>query len=141
MNVDKVLADIDAEMADVLSHRDRQIPDSNAERYATGKLDGLATARAILAVAARSQSAGAEIPTTQSAFNSDVELPRPERPVLACRACGDPIVFLRTTAGKQMPVDAETAGSDEIYNAARGHTSHYATCPKGAQFRKKKELR
>lgn len=44
-------------------------------------------------------------------------------PVVKCRACGAPIQFIETAAGKRMPVD-------------RDGTSHFATCPGADEFRK-----
>lgn len=80
----------------------------------------------------------------------------------ACRACGARIMFLKTAAGKTMPVDEEgtfflevkdgpelfvlgdgtTARGQRVSPAQRedadrfGYISHFATCPKADQFRK-----
>ena len=79
-----------------------------------------------------------------------------------CRACGARIMFLKTAAGKTMPVDEEgtfflevkdgpelfvlvdgtTARGQRVSQEQRedadrfGYISHFATCPKADQFRK-----
>jgi hypothetical protein len=54
----------------------------------------------------------------------------------ACRSCGAAIVWLKTSAGKNMPVDAETAtAGDTQFEEAAGHISHFATCPNAASHR------
>lgn len=55
-----------------------------------------------------------------------------------CKGCGADIVWMKTTAGKSMPVDAETVEvGDEVFD--KGHNvSHFATCKKADQFRKNK---
>lgn len=53
-----------------------------------------------------------------------------------CRGCGAEIVWLKTEAGRNMPVDAETVEpGDEQFDHAR-HVSHFAACSKADQFRK-----
>ena len=77
-----------------------------------------------------------------------------------CRACGAEIMFIKTKAGKTMPVDAnsvtyypEDGGMDlfvlldgstdrgrrvdaEIDGLKIGFVSHFATCPDAFRFRK-----
>lgn len=79
----------------------------------------------------------------------------------SCRGCGAPIVFIRTPAGKAMPCDAEpvtywqnargpykiVTPNGEVISAKLegdlqkatgiGFVSHFATCPKANQFRRK----
>lgn len=43
-----------------------------------------------------------------------------------CRSCGEPVVFKKTKSGKMMPMNADG-------------TSHFATCPDAAKWRKAKE--
>lgn len=50
------------------------------------------------------------------------EIP-PGTPTAACRGCGAAVAWIRTKAGRSMPVDADG-------------TSHFATCPQAAQFRR-----
>jgi hypothetical protein len=45
---------------------------------------------------------------------------------------------MTTTAGKRMPVDAESATpGDTQFEAAAGHISHFATCPDAKQHRQR----
>jgi hypothetical protein len=59
-----------------------------------------------------------------------------ERRITRCRdtRCNARIIWLKTVAGKNMPVDADTVeASDDVYDAAR-HTSHFKTCPGANKF-------
>lgn len=65
--------------------------------------------------------------------------------VVYCRSknCRAPIVYLKTKAGKLMPVNRAslTATFDRetlIFDTALGHESHYATCPDADRFRRSK---
>lgn len=59
-----------------------------------------------------------------------------ERRITRCRACNARIIFLTTSTGKNIPVDADTVEpSDTAYVWAR-HEAHFAKCPNAAQFRK-----
>lgn len=42
-----------------------------------------------------------------------------------CRSCGAPITWVKTESGKWMPLDPDG-------------TSHFATCPDAAKWRKKR---
>ena len=79
-----------------------------------------------------------------------------------CRGCGAPIVWIETSAGKSMPCNADpvhywekpkAAGKlvtpngevmscefeGDLQNATGiGYISHFSTCPKAGQFRKRK---
>lgn len=56
--------------------------------------------------------------------------------VVACRSCGQDIVFLRTASGKQMPVNADTVEpGDTEYEHGR-HVSHFSTCPHANDHRR-----
>lgn len=83
--------------------------------------------------------------------------------ITKCRACGAPIGFIKSVAGKTIPVDAEpfsyvqksngtlkivtpngevVSGElpDDPQNATGiGYISHFATCPEADQFRKKRK--
>lgn len=58
-----------------------------------------------------------------------------------CRSCGEPILWVRTAAGKMMPLDAvprvdgnvmrEFADGSRLY-----YVSHFATCPNAASHRR-----
>lgn len=82
-----------------------------------------------------------------------------------CKGCGAEIIWIKTSAGKKMPIDAEPVwiklehGGDTFVrrdgtmvfgkkigdaydneedpdtNLIEAHESHFATCPKGGKFR------
>lgn len=54
-----------------------------------------------------------------------------------CRSCGAQIVWMKTAAGKNMPVDAETVESGDTEFDGKHHVSHFSTCPNAAQHRSK----
>lgn len=59
-----------------------------------------------------------------------------ERRVGRCRelSCNARIIWLKTEAGKNMPVDADTvAAADEMYDPTR-HVSHFKTCKAPNRF-------
>lgn len=73
-----------------------------------------------------------------------------------CKACGAPIFWALTRAGKRMPVDAEETADGNVWLAqterglsaffpaegvdmgpgATRHKSHFATCSSASRFRK-----
>ncbi len=55
-----------------------------------------------------------------------------------CRSCGEYVVWVKTAAGKNMPVDADsfTEGDELMFDAGAGHISHFATCPNADEHRK-----
>ncbi len=67
----------------------------------------------------------------------------------ACRSCGAPIFFAKTTSGGTMPLDAApelrvvldtSAGDDQpTARVVRTYTSHFATCSDAARCRRPKE--
>lgn len=81
----------------------------------------------------------------------------------ACRGCGAVIGFIKTAAGKTMPVDIKpvlfTRGGPEVFvtpsgevihgtslrygqadpDELIGYTSHFATCPAAGSFRKRRK--
>ncbi len=61
-----------------------------------------------------------------------------ERRITRCRSCRAMIIWFKTEAGANMPVDADTVNpADEEYDPPR-HISHFATCPNANQHRKKR---
>ena len=59
-----------------------------------------------------------------------------------CKACGKPIVWIRTTKGKSMPCDAEPVAYKEIKGGKEkmtgvGYIPHWSTCPQANSFRKR----
>lgn len=61
-----------------------------------------------------------------------------ERRIVRCRACNKRIIFLETSAGKRMPVDADTVKPDDTEFDAEKHESHWASCTHPARFRKER---
>jgi hypothetical protein len=60
-----------------------------------------------------------------------------ERRIVRCRSCRAMIIWFKTEAGRNMPVDADTVKpEDEEYEPPR-HISHFATCPNADQHRKR----
>ena len=55
-----------------------------------------------------------------------------------CGSCGAAIVWLVTTKGKPMPVNADTVTEGDRVFDMHKHKSHFATCPNAAQHRRKK---
>lgn len=60
-----------------------------------------------------------------------------------CRSCGAPIIWMRTTAGKRIPVDPDDVDEGDLdYNdhgeaifRPKEHVSHFATCPDASRWR------
>lgn len=57
--------------------------------------------------------------------------------ITSCRSCEADIVWLRTRAGKNMPVDADTVEPEDTEFDPEKHTSHFATCPQAGQHRRR----
>lgn len=58
--------------------------------------------------------------------------------VTRCRSCRARIIWLKTGAGKNMPVDADSVeAADELFLPER-HVTHFRTCPNADQHRSKK---
>lgn len=56
--------------------------------------------------------------------------------VKRCRSCGGEIIWLWTSNGKRMPVDADSVGcGHQLFDPANGHMTHFATCPNAARHR------
>lgn len=56
-----------------------------------------------------------------------------------CRSCGEEIVFLKTSTGKSIPVNADTVTEgDTQFEARAGHVSHFATCTEPDKWRKER---
>ena len=52
-----------------------------------------------------------------------------------CNSCHADIVWLKTKAGKNMPVDLDDPRPSGIFDRAT-HTSHFETCPNADRHRK-----
>lgn len=66
-------------------------------------------------------------------------VPAPEKRIAnTCRSCGREIVWLKTAAGKNMPVNAETVEpGDDVFQPGR-HVSHFSDCPNAGEHRRAK---
>jgi hypothetical protein len=63
-----------------------------------------------------------------------------ERRITHCRSCHAKIVWFKTAAGKNMPVDADTVEPNDDVNELdlSRHQSHFASCPNADKHRKPK---
>ena len=58
-----------------------------------------------------------------------------------CSTCQTPIIWLRTAAGKRMPVDpGSVQDGDVLFDPAR-HRSHFADCPQADEHRRPRAQR
>ena len=53
-----------------------------------------------------------------------------------CRSCHAYIVWMKTEAGKNMPVDADSVDEGDTLFNPKEHVSHFSTCPNASQHRK-----
>jgi hypothetical protein len=61
-----------------------------------------------------------------------------ERRITRCKSCRAQIIWFKTAAGNNMPVDADTVEPQddvEKLDLSR-HVSHFASCPNSAKHRK-----
>jgi hypothetical protein len=56
-----------------------------------------------------------------------------ERRISRCRSCHAKIIWFKTEAGKNMPVDADTVEPEDEDLDLEKHTVHWATCPHADQ--------
>lgn len=69
-------------------------------------------------------------------FDEDETTEAHERRITRCSSCRAKIIWFKTAAGKNMPVDADTVEpEDDELDLAR-HVSHFRTCPNADQHRK-----
>lgn len=69
-------------------------------------------------------------------FDDDETSEAHERRITRCKSCRAKIIWLKTAAGKNMPVDSDTVSpEDEEYDSTR-HESHFAKCPGANQHRR-----
>lgn len=55
-----------------------------------------------------------------------------------CRSCKAAIVWFKSDAGKNIPIDAATVLPEDQQLELPRHVSHFATCPDAAKFRRKR---
>lgn len=60
-----------------------------------------------------------------------------ERRIVRCKTCRARIIFLRTGAGKKIPVDADTVEPEDKTFDHERHVSHFATCSEADHFRRR----
>lgn len=61
-----------------------------------------------------------------------------ERRITRCSSCRARIIWFKTAAGKNMPVDADSVlPTDEALELPR-HIVHWSTCPNANQHRRRK---
>lgn len=59
-----------------------------------------------------------------------------ERRIVRCRSCRAKIIWFKTAAGKNMPVDSDTVEPDDEELDLSRHVSHFSTCPQADEHRK-----
>lgn len=59
-----------------------------------------------------------------------------EQRIARCRTCRAEIVWLKTSAGKNMPVDAHSVKPEDDEFEPGRHVSHFSTCPQANQHRR-----
>lgn len=59
-----------------------------------------------------------------------------ERRITRCSGCNARIIWFKTAAGRNMPVDADTVEADDQELDLTRHKSHFATCPQAGRFRR-----
>jgi hypothetical protein len=61
-----------------------------------------------------------------------------ERRIKRCRGCNAKIVWFKTEAGNNMPVDADTVEPEDNVEELdlKRHISHFATCTAADKYRK-----
>lgn len=69
-------------------------------------------------------------------FDDDETNEKHERRITRCRSCNAKIIWFKTPAGKNMPVDADTVEPDDEELELSRHVSHFASCPDAAKHRK-----
>jgi predicted RNA-binding Zn-ribbon protein involved in translation (DUF1610 family) len=60
-----------------------------------------------------------------------------ERRITRCKSCRAQIIWFRTLAGKNMPVDADTVEPEDDDLDLSRHVSHFSTCPQAGQHRRR----
>jgi len=59
-----------------------------------------------------------------------------ERRIKRCRSCRARIIWFRTGAGKNVPVDADSVEPDDLEYHYGRHISHFSTCPNAGEHRR-----
>jgi hypothetical protein len=53
-----------------------------------------------------------------------------------CRSCQAPIVWFKTRAGKNIPINADTVKPEDLQLDLPRHIAHFANCPQANQHRR-----
>lgn len=61
----------------------------------------------------------------------------PDHQIKYCRSCGDPIVWMRTTNGKPIPVEPDDIDPDDELFDPQKHKSHFSNCPHADEHRRR----
>lgn len=69
-------------------------------------------------------------------FDDDDTTEAHERRIVRCRGCNARIIWFKTEAGKNMPVDADTVEADDEELDLKRHVSHFSTCSQANKFRR-----
>jgi hypothetical protein len=69
-------------------------------------------------------------------FDTDDTTEAHEKRIVRCRSCHAQIIWFKTPAGKNMPVDADTVKPEDDELDLERHKSHFATCPDHGSWRK-----
>lgn len=56
----------------------------------------------------------------------------------SCRSCSAPIIWMKTTNFKRIPVDYDSVKGMELMFEPGTHVSHFATCPNASKHRKRR---
>lgn len=59
-----------------------------------------------------------------------------ERRITRCRSCHAQIIWFKTPAGKNMPIDADSVEPHDDELDLAKHVSHFRTCPNADQHRR-----
>lgn len=67
---------------------------------------------------------------------TEEQLEAHERRITRCSSCNAKIIWFKTAAGKNMPVDADTVEVIDTALDLSRHQSHFASCKHAAQHRR-----
>jgi hypothetical protein len=70
-------------------------------------------------------------------MSNDDDIEHAQR-IRRCRSCSAAIIWLTTTSGKAMPVDADSVKADDTTFDHARHVSHFATCPNATHHRRQR---
>lgn len=61
-----------------------------------------------------------------------------QKQITKCRGCGADIVWLKTSSGKNIPVNYKKDVDFKIFDP-KNHEAHFSTCPQAKEFRREKK--